>query len=146
MGPPRILFRPGTEELQATRAGLSEPPFLQVFMASSCQWPGFPWRHHGHRYPFPPPVLALSWTCHYSYAPTPSLSLHLFLALEEIASIEEADREKVPAVALQVVTQDCTTSSISSVEGQSANEATEKEEWPMEKPGLGWRRVDGVVC
>lgn len=24
--------------------------------------------------------------------------------------------------------------------------ATEKEEWAMEKPGLGWRKVDGEVC
>lgn len=78
--------------------------------------------------------------------PTPSLSLQLFLSLEEFASIEEADREGVPAGALQVVAQDCATSSISSVEGQSANEATEKEEWPMEKPGLGWRKADGEVC
>ena len=101
MGPPRILFRPGTEELQETRAGLSEPPFLQVFVAFSCQCTGFPWRHHGHRYPSPLPILALSWACYYSYAPSPSLSLQFFLALEEFASIEEADREEVPAVALK---------------------------------------------
>lgn len=24
--------------------------------------------------------------------------------------------------------------------------ATEQEEWAMEKPGLGWRKVDGEVC
>lgn len=40
-GPP---FRPGRgEELQGIRAALKEPPFSQLFTASSCQRPGLSW-------------------------------------------------------------------------------------------------------
>lgn len=50
--------------------------------------------------------------------------------------------KEAPAAVLQVVAPKDATSSISSVEDMNTwqMEATEKEEWAVEKAGLGWKR------
>lgn len=94
-----------------------------------------------------PLVLAPSWAYDPSYTSSSSLGLPLFLALGELEWVHKKGvGGRCQLLLFRWLLQDGATSSISSVEGHSANESNRKEGVGDGEAWTGWREVDGDVC